>query len=81
MNCGSAGLKIPHHLRKQRPCFYWCKLSFMYIKCDCNNKNMTSKRHAEWDFNPAEPQLALAAGVATFKLSTQHGAHQQMSTE
>ena len=27
-----SGVKIPHHLRKQCPCFHWCKLSFMYIK-------------------------------------------------
>ena len=25
----------------------------------CNNKNMTSKRHTKWDFNPAEPQECL----------------------
>ena len=27
-----SGVKIQHHLRKQCPCFYCCKLSFMYIK-------------------------------------------------
>ena len=39
---------------------------YVHKKCDCNNKNMTSKRHAEWDFNPAEPHLSTPNLVVEF---------------